>query len=111
MKPYYWFDVNEANYAYPQGSVSDYGPYTTNGFDVHARVFGTRDPLFRAVLERRLDWVDWLLWSGVHPGYEDDEGMGLLDVAWSVGKRKEVAELVYAYGWRFREWKWVRCDG
>lgn len=72
-------------------------------------------PLFVAVKNGWLDWVDRLLYAGADPGLEEG-GVGLLDLAlkgqWgreNVRRRKEVAQLMYAHDWRYRDWKWVRC--
>jgi len=63
--------------------------------------------LFLAVVNGRLDSVDRLLWAGANAEYEEDAGR-LLDVAWNAGRKNEVAQHMYAHGWRFRSRKWVR---
>jgi len=65
-------------------------------------------PLFKAVANKSLDWADRLLWAGADAGCQED-GVGLLDVAWNAKIRLEVAQLVYAHGWRYRDGEWLRC--
>ena len=55
-------------------------------------------PLFYAVSRKLMGWVVWLLWAGADPRHDEGE-IALLDVAWKVGVRGQVARLLERYRW------------